>query len=80
MVVMPQEFIHMRGKVEKLEGLIQVLKTVDYAVSLSLQDKLKDLEVLYDKFSVHTLCGASEVSRGTFYSHILLKKRKRIGC
>lgn len=55
-VVTPQEFMHMKSKVEKLEGIIQVLKMVDCTVSSPLQDKLKALEALYSQFSVHTLC------------------------
>ena len=75
-IVTPQEFMHMKRKVEKLEGIIQVLKMVDCTVSSPLQDKLKALEVLYGQFSVHTLCDALEVSRGTFYNHILRNKKE----
>ena len=31
-------------------------------------------EPLYDQFNIHTLCDALEVSRGTFYNHILRNK------
>lgn len=60
---------------EKLEGIIQVLKSVDCTVSAPLQDKLKALEALYGQFSVHTLCDALEVPRGTFYNHMLRNKK-----
>ena len=33
------------------------------------------MESLYGQFSVHTLCEALEVPRGTFYNHIFRNKR-----
>ena len=33
------------------------------------------MEQLYGQYDVHTLCEALEVSRGTFYNHILRNKR-----
>ena len=33
------------------------------------------MELLYDQYDVRTLCEALEVSRGTFYNHILRNKR-----
>ena len=74
-VITPQEFSSLKRKVEKLEGIIQVLKTVDCTVSSPLQEKLKALESLYGQFSVHTLCEALEVPRGTFYNHIFRNKQ-----
>ena len=75
MVVTPQEFFYLKKRVEKLESIIQVLKSVDCTVSAPLQDKLKALAALYGQFSVHTLCDAFEVSR-TFYNHILRNKKE----
>lgn len=74
-LVMPKEFASLKRRVEKLEAIIQVLKSVECTVSSPLPDKLKELERLYGQFSVHTLCDALEVSRGTFYNHILRNKR-----
>lgn len=76
MIVTPKEFSALKKRVEKLEGIIQVLKSVDCTVSAPLQDKLKALETLYGQFSVHTLCDALEVPRGTFYNHILRNKKE----
>ena len=33
------------------------------------------MEPLYGQFSVHTLCDALDVSRGTFYNHIFRNKK-----
>lgn len=40
-----------------------------------LKVKLDALEELYGKYSVHMLCDALKVSRGTFYNNILRNKR-----
>ena len=74
-VVTPQEFLYMKRRIGKLEDMIQVLKTVSCTASSPLQEKLKAMEPLYGQFSVHTLCDALEVSRGTFYNHIFLNKK-----
>ena len=74
-IVTPQEFLYLKRKVKKLEDTSQVLKKVSCTVSSPLQEKLKAMEVLYGQFSVHTLCEALDVPRGTFYNHIFRNKR-----
>ena len=74
-VVTPQAFQHLKRKAQKLEDMVQVLKTVDCTVSSPLQEKLKAMEALHGQFSVHTLCEALDVPRGTFYNHIFRNKR-----
>ena len=76
-LVTPQEFVLLKRRVEKQEVVIQVLKMIDCTVSAPLKDKLVAMEALYGQFSVHTLCDAMEVSRGTFYNHILRNKRDK---
>ena len=73
--VTPQEFLYLKRKVKKLEDTVQILKKVSCTVSSPLQEKLKAMEVLYGQFSVHTLCEALDVPRGTFYNHIFRNKR-----
>ncbi len=41
-----------------------------------MKDKLYALEELYGQHSVHILCEALDVSRGTFYNHILRNKKQ----
>lgn len=65
---------HVR-RITKLENIISVLKTVNCTVRAPLKEKLHELEQLYGQYDVHTLCEALEVSRGTFYNHILRNKR-----
>lgn len=52
-----------------------ILKAVNCTVRAPLKEKLHELEMLYGQYDVHTLCEALDVSRGTFYNHILRNKR-----
>lgn len=62
-------------QVNRLENIILVLKSVKCTVHAPLKEKLMELELLYGQYDVRTLCEALEVSRGTFYNHILRNKR-----
>lgn len=66
----------LENKVARLEGIIKILKTVDCTVKDPLEIKLSELEKLHGKYNVHMLCEALDVSRGSFYNHILRNKRK----
>lgn len=65
----------LQRRVNKLENIITILKTVNCTASAPLKEKLDELEKLYGQYDVHTLCEALEASRGTFYNHILRNKR-----
>jgi len=65
----------LQRRVEKLENIITILKTVNCTVRAPPKEKLSELELFYGQYDVHTLCEALEVSRGTFYNHILRNKR-----
>ena len=73
-IVSANEFIKMKQRLEKLEQKIEVLQKVGCTVSSPLQDKLQELSKSYGQYSVHTLCDALCVSRGTFYNHIFRRK------
>jgi transposase InsO family protein/tetrahydromethanopterin S-methyltransferase subunit G len=68
------EFIKMKQRLEKLEQKVEVLQKVDCTVSSPLKEKLRELSLLYGQYSVHVLCEALEVPRGTFYNHIFRNK------
>lgn len=55
----------------KQGNIISILKSVHCTVHAPLKEKLHELELLYGQYDVHTLCAALDVSRGTFYNHIL---------
>ncbi len=59
---------------DKLERKLEVIKAAGCGMAAPLQEKLAALEKLYGQYSVHTLCDALDVSRGTFYNHIFRRK------
>ena len=61
---------------KKLEQICKVLQTVNCTVASPLHIKLNELEKLYGQYSVHVLCEALDVSRGTFYNYIFRNKRE----
>ena len=65
-------------RIKKFENIIQILKTVDCTVHAPLRDRLNEIEKLHGDYDVHTLCEALEVSRGTYYNHILRNKRDNV--
>ena len=73
-VVSQQEFNKMNQKIQKLEQKVEILQKVNCTASAPLQEKLQELAKLYGQYSVHALCEALCVSRGTFYSHIFRRK------
>ena len=73
-VVSQQEFIKMKQRIQKLEQKVEILQKVDCTVSSPLQEQLQELAKLYGQYSVHALCKALCVSRGTFYNHIFRRK------
>ena len=75
----PKNYEALQHQVKKLENIISVLKSAKCTVHAPLKEKLLELELLYDQYDVRTLCEALEVSRGTFYNHILRNKRGNTG-
>ena len=69
-----QEFNKMKQKIQKLEQKVEILQKVGCTASAPLQEKLQELSKLYGQYSVHALCEALCVSRGTFYNHIFRRK------
>ena len=53
---------------------MEIIRRSGYLASIPLQKKFATLEHLYDQpgnpYSVHELCDALDVARGTFYNHI----------
>lgn len=66
---------NLEKKVKRLENIIEILKKSECSVSDPLKIKLPILEELYGQYSVHMLCEALEVPRGTFYNHMLRNKK-----
>ena len=73
----PREYFKQRERITKLEGMLEVLKTASGVIDIPMADKLKILDELYqnEKYSVHVMCEALDVPRGTFYNYINRGKR-----
>lgn len=70
-----KNFRIMVNRVSRLEGIIEILQRVNCTVSSPLEAKLPAMEELYSRYSVHMLCDALQVPRGTFYNYIFRNKR-----
>lgn len=76
----PKEFDAISRRLKKLEHHMEIIRQTGYLSSVPLQKKLATLEELYNRpdnpFSVHELCDALDVARGTFYNHIFRRADK----
>jgi len=70
-----KNFRLLENKAERLEGMVKILKTAGCTATDSLSKRLIALERLHGQYSVHMLCDALDVSRGTFYNHIFRNKK-----
>lgn len=70
----PKEVDIISRRLEKLEHELEIIRTTGYLEEVPLQRKLKALEQMYrtedSPYSVHELCEALGVARGTFCNHI----------
>ena len=73
--ITPKDFDSLLRRCEKQEQIIAVLKSIPAIANATTQEKLAVLEPFYGQFSVHALCEALDVPRGTFYNHIKRNKR-----
>lgn len=65
----------LQNKINRLEGLLEIIRVSESSPSAPLKEKLYALEKLSGQYNVHMLCDALNVSRGTFYNHILRNKK-----
>ncbi len=71
----PMNYYQLQRKYKKLESIVEILQRVNCKPTDSLSVKLSEMEPLYGQYSVHTLCDALCVPRGTFYNHVLRRKK-----
>jgi transposase-like protein len=69
-----RDYYDLQRRAGKLEERLEVIKAADCSLSSPLKEKLEALEKLHGQFSIHALCDALGVSRGTFYNHIFRRK------
>lgn len=65
----------LENRIKRLKGIIEILKAAECTPTAPLEERLIALEKFYGQYNVHMLCEAMNVSRGTFYNHILRNKR-----
>ena len=70
-----RNFKLLEAKIARLEGIIEIIKKANILPNSSLKDKLYAAESISDNYSVHMLCEALDIPRGTYYNHILRNKR-----
>jgi len=70
-----KNFRALERKVARLEGIVEILQSIDCTAISPLDVKLATLEDLYGQYSVHMICDALKVPRATFYNYIFRNKR-----
>ena len=70
-----KEYKSLQRRVEKLEKIVAILRSANCTANAPLKEKLAELEKLHGQYDIPRLCEAMDVSRGTFYNHILRGKR-----
>jgi transposase-like protein len=70
----PKELDAISRRLLKLEHEMEIIQQAGYLAEVPLSKKLSTLEDIYrqpdNSYSVHELCEALGVARGTFYNHI----------
>lgn len=66
-----RNFHLLENKVARLEDIVKILKSATCTPKSPLKQRLYAAEQLYRKYNVHVICNAFDISRGTFYNHVL---------
>jgi len=61
---------------EKLENMIQILKTCGCSVDAPLSQRYEVIKDISSVYSITTLCNALNVPKGSYYNHILRNKNE----
>ena len=70
-----RNFNLLEAKVKRLEDIIEIIKKANVLPNAPLQQKLYVAEKLSGEYSVHMICDALGIARGTYYNHVLRNKR-----
>lgn len=74
--ITPYQLSVLERQLKRKDDMVNILQTVNCTSSSPLRDKLNELEKLHGQYSVHVLCDALKVDRGTFYNHIKRAKKE----
>lgn len=70
-----RNFNLLEAKVKRLEGIIEIIKKTNVLPNAPLQQKLYAAEKLSGEYSVHMICDALDIARGTYYNHMFRNKK-----
>ena len=70
-----RNFNLLEAKVKRLEGIIEIIKKANVLPNAPLQQKLYAAEKLSGEYSVHMICDAWDIARGTYYNHMFRNKK-----
>lgn len=70
-----RNFNLLEAKVKRLEGIIEIIKKANVLPNAPLQQKLYAAEKLSGEYSVHMICDALDIARGTYYNHMFRNKK-----
>ncbi|MEA4853504.1 MAG: hypothetical protein VB082_04400 [Christensenella sp.] len=77
----PHEMDGLRRSLKKAEHQLEIIRLTNLIEKVPLANKLTTLAAIYEgnnEYSVHELCEALNVARGTFYNHIFRKADRSI--
>ena len=69
-----KDYRKLESRVKRLESIIEVIKESGCSPSNTLDVKLPAMELLQGRYSIHLLCDALDVPRGTFYNYVFRGK------
>lgn len=70
------DYNRLKAHCEKLENIIQILKTCGCHVDAPLHQRYEAIKELSSVYSITTLCDALNVPKGSYYNHILRNKNE----
>lgn len=68
------DYNKLKAHCEKLENMLQILKTCGCSVDAPLSQRYKVIKEYSSVYSITTLCNALNVPKGSYYNHILRNK------
>lgn len=73
----PVEYYKLQKHSTKTNHLLEIIQLSGYILVLPLKKRLETAETIYQahkEYSVHEICEALEIDRGTFYNHIFRRR------
>ena len=68
-------FHSLKSRCQRLETIIEILKSAPCSPSASLQEKLEAIQEMSSTYNVNILCESLNVAKGTYYNHIKRNKK-----